>query len=197
MPAITFDTVYTAMKNLGYTVYEKDIKPYNLNIIGIRNQINKPNQFDDTLVVMWKFKGSWNFLHFEITTDPGLYWLNQPMNPLGTAILKEGQYKGSHKLGKHKGYKALQQQGPVIVYRDANRDNNLNMTAGTEQEGYFGINIHRARLDGKSINVNKWSAGCQVFASSADFDVFMKLCDNAVAQWGNGFSYTLINSKDL
>ena len=54
-------------------------------------------------------------------------------------------------------------------------------------DGYFGINIHKAGLN--SVNVDKWSAGCQVFKSAVDFDEFIRLCK---MQTWDTFTYTLI-----
>ena len=48
------------------------------------------------------------------------------MNYKGVAILKPGQYKKSHKIGKHQGkYEALCQQNPVTVYRDKSRKDQI------------------------------------------------------------------------
>lgn len=101
-------------------------------------------------------------------------------------------------LGYHKGkYKALVQAKSLTVIRDYNRDSFLDFSSGKEENGYFGINIHCAQLSGASINVNKWSAGCQVFARSVDFKEFIHICVLAERQWGKEFSYTLINNTDL
>jgi hypothetical protein len=198
MNSITFDTVYNAIQNKGFEIFETDTHPYNLNIIGIRNSNATPNTFDDYIVVIWKYKGLWNFRKYEATTDPGLYYLNHPVSPAGTAILKEGQYFHCFCLGLHQGkYKALIQFMPVTVIRDYNKDNFLDLTSGKEETGMFGINIHRANLSGKSINVNQWSAGCQVFADSGQFNEFISLCESSEKYWGKTFSYTLINSVDL
>ena len=62
-------------------------------------------------------------------------------------------------------------------------------------EGYYGINIHKAGTD--STEVNKWSAGCQVFANANDFKEFMAICYEAEAKWGETFSYTLIDEPEL
>ena len=66
----------------------------------------------------------------------------------------------------------------------------IDAEVGTEEEGYFGINIHKAGT--ASTQVDKWSAGCQVFSHSADFDEFMSICYAAKDKWGDSFSYTLI-----
>jgi hypothetical protein len=69
--------------------------------------------------------------------------------------------------------------------------------SGHEKRGVFGINIHRAKLKGKTININQWSAGCQVFADSGQFNEFISHCGKSQKYWGKTFSYTLINSVAL
>lgn len=190
--------IQTVFATKGYTLFQNDSKPHNLNIVGIRNLNGKVNQFDDWVVVLWKYKGVWNLVTFEATTDPGKVALTSPSNPKGTAILKEGQYKGSHMLGMHKGkYKALVQAKALTVFRDANRNAQLDFTGGKEDTGVFGINIHRARPVGTSIQVDNWSEGCQVIANSSDFNQFITLCEAAAAIYGNSFTYTLINTTDF
>jgi hypothetical protein len=198
MVEINYLKVYNALKKKGYNVFESDVKPYNLNIVGIRNDDRVSNSFDDWISVMWKFKGNWNFLIYPATTDPGLYYREHPMQPQGTAIVKEGQYPKSYILGKHTGYEALQQVGNLTIIRDYNKDKILDYSTGREETGNnFSINIHRARPDGTSIQVDNWSACCQVIADSFQFDQFMKICEQSVINWGNSFTYTLINVKDL
>ena len=62
-------------------------------------------------------------------------------------------------------------------------------------EGVFGINIHKAGAD--STYVENWSEGCQVFKRSKDFDEFMKIINKAKDFYGNHFTYTLLESKDI
>ena len=64
-------------------------------------------------------------------------------------------------------------------------------------EGYFGINIHRSNPYDQSYEINKWSAGCQVFKKVDDFNTFMKLCRDSAKVYGPSFTYTLIDEKDL
>lgn len=194
----TFETIYKALKFKCYHIFEADNKPYNLNIIGIRNNNRKPNSFDDWVVVIWKYKGQWTFNTYQATTDPGLYYLWHPSSPSGTAILKEGQYLNSFQLGLHKGkYKALVQTKPLTVIRDYNRDSFLDYSSGKEETGMFGINIHCAKQSGTTNNVNQWSAGCQVLANSEDYYEFISICTKAENFWGNSYSYTLLTSTDL
>ena len=118
----------------------------------------------------------------------------------GTAVLKPGQYRGSHKIRLHGGkYTALGQKKDVTVYRDRNKDDKYDLNESTTDTGLFGINIHRATSHpGKtSTYVNKWSAGCQVIASNDDWTKFLKICERARDIHGNSFSYTLLNSKDI
>lgn len=173
--------------SLGHAVFERGL--YNLNIIGIRNSGSNSNKFDDRMCLVYKDKTGWVTRTWACTTDPGLYWRENPGNVRGTAIVVPGQYRGIYEIGKHRGkYKALVQTGGRIkVYRDSNRDAILDMDNQTS--GFFGINIHKAGLN--SINVNKWSAGCQVFAKASDFNSFMSICKKQ--PWPR-FSYTLIEA---
>jgi len=194
---ITIEKIIKALTIKGYAIFEQDDKNYNLNIVGIRSQENKVNAFDDIITTFWKYKGLWNLLQFHCTTDPGLYWLTSPGNPLGTAILKEGQYRGMWQVGKHKEqYEALVQRKPCVLIRDFDRDKELDFN-GTEDEGLFGINCHRANAKQESTQIDKWSAGCQVFANPDDFHIFMTICGEAVENWGNSFTYTLINENNI
>ena len=177
-----------AVKSLGHAVFTRG--DYNLNIIGIRNPAPVHNSFDDLICVVYKVDGQWITKSWPATTDPGTYYLENPMNVSGTAIMVPGQYRGSHKLGMHRGqYEALVQTGgKVKVWRDNNRDEILNYE-DDEVDGFFGINIHRASSRGASPEVNKWSAGCQVFQDPVHYEEFIDLC---ILQDGNSFTYTLI-----
>lgn len=188
--------IIRAMTLKGYKVFESDTKPLNLNYIGIRDT-SGVNKFNDYLVLFWKYKGQWSSFYRPATTDPGTYWLNNPMNVEGTAILKEGQHRGAWKLGKHKGYEALVQRKEVTVIRDGNKDGILDLDSGYEETGFFGINHHRANAKNESTQVDKWSAGCQVTADPHLYDVFIKLCQESAEVWGEGLTYTLLNVEDF
>lgn len=183
--------VLTRLVAEGHAVFEAG--SYNLNIIGVRTRHNGTNKFDDELHVVYKdHRGAWVDLSFPCTTDPGLYYLQQPMNVNGTAILKPGQYRGSHKIGLHRGrYAALVQARPVSVYRDRNRDAVLDMEADTVRSGNYGINIHHAGADSKL--VDRWSAGCTVVANLQDWEIFMAIVRRSADMYGERFTYTLID----
>lgn len=195
---ITREQVIAAMKKLGHPVFESDKKNFNLNLIGIRADSRVPGEFDDLFVVMWKYQGVWEFHVHTGTTDPGTYWLNNPLSSMGTAILKPGHYKGGWQKGKHQGkYAALVQRTEVTVLRDNDKDSELDFDTANEETGWFGINHHRANANTESIQVGKWSAGCQVRNDPDEYDEFMGWIDAAIAIYGNSFSYTLIEEKDL
>ncbi len=191
---ISLQNILNALTKKRYTIYTK---PYQLNIVGVRANNAQPNSFDDSINVFYKDNaGNWQFKSNPATTDPGTYYLNNPMNVNGTAIVIPGQYINSHKIGLHKGeYTALVQQGNIQVTRDFNKDNKLDFRTGKEETGTFGINIHKAGSN--STVVDKWSAGCQVFARSADFDAFISLCQQHSNLYGNNFTYTLLEEGDL
>ena len=177
------------VRDLGYDIFES--ANFDLNIIGERCQTNT-NAFDDVLHVVYKVNGLWQHEQFKCTTDPGYYYLQNPSRVQGTAILMPGQYKSSHIIGLHKGkYKALVQRAPLKVYRDSNRDTNHDVDASTVEEGFFGINIHKAGTN--STRVDKWSAACTVISNAAHYERFLALCEAQVAVNGwREFTYTLI-----
>lgn len=180
-------------KRLGHKVFVNG--DYNVNIVAIRNDIEpEPNAFDDVITVTYRNHNQWISFWWPATTDPGRYWLMKPMRVDGTAILKPGQYRSSHKLGLHKGKPALVQCGQLEIYRDNDRDATLD-PVGPTRNGYWGINIHRAGKD--STQVDKWSAGCIVFKSSFHIESFLTICQHSAELYGDTFSLTLIKASDM
>lgn len=186
--------IIKTLKDKGYLVFEDDSKNFNLNVVGIRTNDDHSNKFNDWMVIFWKHHGHWNNMTAPVTTDPGTYWRENPMNVNGTAILKEEQHRGMWKVGTHKGYPALQQHKKCTVIRDSDEDNILDFD-GAEDHGHFGINHHKAGKD--STQVDKWSAGCQVQPNEAYFLIEMEIFKAAAENWGNSFTYTLIHENDL
>lgn len=188
-----------AMVKKGYKFFESG--DYNINIIGIRNSSTGneiTNKFDDLMTLSFKVNGKWYMRKYPCTTDPGIHWSKNLLNENGVAILVPGQYRGSHMVGLHRGkYEALRQKSPLKVYRDKDKDMEYDLLKENIHEGIYGINIHRASQWGVSKQVDKWSAGCQVIASNDDFAEFMRICNTARKKWGNSFTYTLLESKDI
>ena len=187
------------INTLRLKTYETFGRPYELNIVGIRSDSTLPNRFDDEIHVFFKNNISkWIHYIFPATTDPGTYWLKNPMSPQGTAILRQGQYKGAYQVGLHRGkYYALVQSKPVTVLRDYDRNAILDFLNGKPETGMFGINIHRASVNGTTKSVDSYSAGCQVFANINDFNLFMQLCEKHKQLYGNSFTYTLIDKRAI
>ena len=195
--------IKAALDSKGYKWFTSS-KGYDVNIVGVRNSATEgriTNKFDDKITLSYKdLNGKWKFHCFDCTTDPGIYWAENLLNPNGVAILKPGQYRGSHKIGLHQGkYEALRQKKPLKVYRDGDKDKEYDLIEENVQEGVFGINIHRAtaREGGKSTQIDKWSAGCQVIASNDNWHTFLDICQTARDEWSNNFTYTLIDSTDI
>ena len=184
---------------LRFKTYEIYSRPYELNIVGIRADSTIPNRFDDEIHVFFKNNlGKWVHYIFPATTDPGTYWLKNPMNPQGTAILAEGQYRAAYQIGLHRGkYYALVQSKPVTVIRDYDRNAFLDFQNGTRETGMFGVNIHHASVSGTTKTVDGYSAGCQVFSNINDFNLFMQLCERHKTLYGNSFTYTLIDKRAI
>jgi hypothetical protein len=185
--------IVSVMKRQGYEV---KTRPNELNIVGVRKNSTESNSFNDIIYIFFKDQSNnWQGFKTASTTDPGTFWLKNPMMPKGTAILKAGQY--DYKLGSHRGYTAFNQASPVTVIRDYNRDSILDWNNGREESGFFGINIHRAGAESPSQLVDKWSAGCQVIADPVDFAKLIELGKIHSAAYGNSFKYTLIDERSL
>lgn len=188
------DKLKAILRHKDYTIYSR---PFELNIIGIRGDSVIPYRFDDEIHVFYRTDtGGWHYHVYKATTDPGTFWLKNPSQPQGTAILAQGQYTNAYVLGMHRGkYKALVQRKPVNIIRDYDRDATLDFLNGTISTGLFGIDIHRAGAIGTTKYVDKYSAGCQVFESSVSFNEFIALCEHHKKLYGNLFTYTLIDFR--
>jgi hypothetical protein len=193
----SLQSILNALAKKSYVIYSK---PYQLNIVGVRAPYTQSNSFDDSINVFYKDSfGNWQFKSNSATTDPGTFYLNKPIHDSGTAIVVPGQYINSHQIGLHRSsYTALVQRGPLKIILDANRDNILDFDSRNVITGSsFGINIHKAGTDSTDSKVDNFSAGCQVFARTADFDAFISLCQQHSQLYGNNFTYTLLEEKDL
>lgn len=192
---IKYENLKTILINKDFAFFTNEMS---LNIVGIRCANRESNSFDDLLTVSFVQYGQPITLVFPCTTDPGLHYRERPMNINGTAIVVPGQYRGLWRLGKHQNrYTALVQNKPVNVYRDDNKDQILDFEQAAMRHGMFGINLHRANSEHASIQVDKWSAGCQVLADPFQFDLLMSLCQLSSNMYGNSFTYTLLEESDL
>lgn len=180
-----------------YVVFKGSGAAYNLNLVGIRTRDRASERFNDWLTVFYWFDDQWVFFGFPATTDPGLFYRENPLSVRGTAILIPGQYRGAYHIGKHRGYKALQQKEPMYFWRDIDRDADLDMDGMPLEKDVLGANIHRANAYRSSLLVGKWSAGCQVVQDPTHFAFLMALCEQARANFGNSFTYTLLEESQF
>ncbi|GAA4275944.1 hypothetical protein [Aquimarina mytili] len=184
------------LQSKGYEIYRQ---PYRLNIVGYRSRFVRSNQFDDEIHVFYtNDQGKWVYHIFKATTDPGQYWLENPIHPQGTAFLKKGQYKDAYSVGLHRGvYPALIQKAPVTIIRDYQRRGLFKwFESGITDTGKFGINIHRARKQGITKVIDDFSAGCLVFANAEDFNRFMNMAKEHRHRYGNSYTITLVDFRD-
>lgn len=126
------------------------------------------NEYNDALFLIRTINRSLEFKVYSCTIDPGRYWLNQPMNPAGTARIIEGIYK--YKLGMHRGHKALNQYAKVTVNRYSPHQNAKPWVKWKDepfsltQTGFFAIDIHAKSSSSKFVEMA--SAGCTVLNST-------------------------------
>ena len=192
---ITLSKLQEVMERKNYRFFESG--DYNVNLIGIRSSDTTSNAFNDVFVLATKQCDRWQLFTFDCTTDPGLFWRKHPMNPLGTAVLVPGQYSGAYRIGKQKDrFDALVQSKILPVYRDNDCDNQVDVN-GLIDTGWHGINIHPRAEGLDADNIGKWSAGCQVLKNYAEHMLVMSLCKLAREQWGDRFTYTLLEETDF
>ena len=182
------------VKAKGYRIFTEGL--YNVNIIGVR-RTDEPGKFDDTIALVYKDSQGWVCREWPATTDPTVFYLNKPVNVKGTAALVPGQYK-AWKIDKHNGrIDALcQRLSKVKVYRDNNKNDifEWDQYDNEEYEGWYGINIH----DCYRGNEERASAGCQIVGTTErEFANFMQIIKMSADIYGNAFTYTLLEEKDV
>jgi len=181
------------------------------NLVGIRNTLGVKNQYQNRFTDLFILMGpesKKNVSIYKGTTTPGIAFLYMPfrnwwmssalkntINPNGLGILQNGVY--DYTLGSYKGkYQALiQQKGKAGRLKPVENAEDLKFSTFTPPEvqtGNFGMDIHKAGKNTPAID--SWSAGCQVFKDSDDFEDMMgKVKDSGQ----NTIKYALINSSDL
>lgn len=196
MITISYEKLCDTLRMLGYPVW---IKPFDLNVFGIRNPSNVPDLWDDTIGVAYRDDQNHKRIFLcPATTDPGLDYLLNPLNAKGTAIMCEGYYKKLWRRGMHKGYKALVQVNPATFVRDFNRDRVLDFDGIRRETGIIGANLHRAHATLKAMRVGKYSAACQVVQMALDLAHTLGLVDLQAKYIKTDFvSYALMNERNF
>jgi len=166
----------------------------NLNIFAIRKNINT-DVFDDEFYIAYEDEGIKRVVSYPCTTESGKYYLNNPMNPKGTAIIVPNQYLSAFKFGLHKGkYECLRQHKQLQYWRDFDGDDNHNLSGKIYEEIAY-TNIHHAGTN--SNIVGKYSAGCIVFKNKQNFKDMMKLAHKSAKLYGSTFTFTLFDEIEV
>lgn len=194
---ITIELIKDYYRSNNFPFFESGL--YNINMIGIRSSNLESNSFDDLICLVYKNSNDWVLDVYESTLDPGSYWLKNPMNKGGTAIVVEGYHPGLWSLSKFKGKDCLRQRTAVSVYRDSNRDEVLNLNPNSKTRGWYGILMHEHfQSNEEAENVFKSSAGCQVPKNRKDM---YKITDTVKLQQKNIgtdiVSYLIVNESDI
>ena len=131
-------------------------------IVWVRVDEKLTNTFDDFAVI---FNKSVAQMVFGCSTTAGKYYIQNPLTVggiTGTAIAKKQVVTNSHIFVTSPNWKTLwlgapyfQQILPIEIYRDGNKDENINTEVVTK--GLYGINFHHAGLGNF---IDNWSAGC-------------------------------------
>ena len=199
------DSASRIIKYMLLKKYHVSVKPKEYNIVYVegmnadgRENPDVTNHFNDCRIVIEivngvpTIRGNW-----EATTEPGMPWIKNPMNPKGAASIKFGQYK-AWRVGPHKNQNpALRQVTSITVHRDYNRDGSR--VGDSLDTGVFGINQHHAN-NAPRHDVGSWSAGCLVGRTKASHEEFMKIImgDNRYKKNKHyTFETTIIPGDDL
>lgn len=196
---MTYKDIQEKAQSLGYW-FPDGKHDYDCFFFGIRNSNRDQIQdlFDDIIGVCYKEDGVEKILYYAGTTDPSLSELLNPTFQAakvgGTAIVKEGQYRGCYTIGKHGSgnwrHTALVQIGKMTYFRDKNRDRILDES--NIQEGVFYTNLHAAEFYRDRETIGGYSAGCQVVQNFKNHQKMMSIAQNqANAGLGTTFTYTL------
>jgi hypothetical protein len=172
-----------------------------LNIFGIRSKNSQSDKYDDLGGVAYiDEEGKEQLFHFWMTTDPGKYYLTNPMNKEGCIIVVPGQYLQVYGLGLHSGkYEALVQKSPMHYVRDNNKDTELDFRLYREPKSLRelgkwemrGTNFHRSSAWNVVPFIGRYSAGCQVVQKPETFDKIMNLVKESIKAGYKRFDYTL------
>ena len=181
---------------------------FNLNFWWIRNDEHASNHFTDDLVIAYKENGIEKTLEIKCTTKPGLK--GSLYNPVtvegitGTAVIMPGQYSGAWQFidsyTEFSQYPFFRQIRGINYWRDGDKDNEID-EVNEQLNKLFGTQWHRMSNVGDKrqvadYEINTWSLGC-IGSIISEWDKVIALTRKCVAIYGNVFTGTIINRKDL
>lgn len=163
---------------------------------------NRPNRFNDLRIALTVQDGKPVILgKWEATTEPGKFYTDNPLNPMGAARIAFGQYKawsvGIHGAGTG-AHEALVQTGEIRLHRDLNKDfkrDNDPIDTGTS----FAINQHWG-YDMPIEDIGKASAGCLVGRTKEGHRKFMSILKEDPrfkANAGYRFMTAILTSQEI
>jgi hypothetical protein len=129
--------------------------------VGIRGALEKDHGnelgiYDDDFILMIGDA----FTEWKGSTDPGQYFIKHPEDPRGCAQLQEGIWL--FKPGLHRGRWPAFVQAEDFQINRLDKDGHLT----SQQSGDFGIHLHSG---GAGVDVNNFSAGCQIIWSKEGY----------------------------
>ena len=151
----------------------------------------------------YKESGEEKVLGIKCTTKPGLR--GSLLNPLtvegvtGTAVIKEGQYRGAWQFvdsyTAFSKYPFFMQIKGINYWRDGDKDTEIDQL-NEQLNKIFGTQWHKMSNVGDKRNidqfeVNNWSLGC-CGAPATEWDNVIELTRRCVPIWGNRFTGTII-----
>lgn len=164
------DQIVNACEEKGYPLKKDE---YNLVAIsGLSPTPNRkegygintsPDKWNDSVLVIEWDGSEWDALCFyRATTEPGVYYVNNPLNRNGSAVLDWGLHKDLWRFGRHRRYEALVQAGVARLIRDHNKNHKRDDTISHESGN--GVNLHTTKTTGwrgsfNSNSIGQWSAG--------------------------------------
>ena len=159
-----------------------------------------PNKFNDLRVVFSIGPDGVPVMHdWDGTSEPGMFYTMNPLNPAGAARIAYGQFKswivGTHHPGTANAHEALIQVADIDVYRDLAKDFKRE---GPLFTGLFGINQHWG-YDAPKDDVGNTSAGCLVGRTKAghrEFMALLKTDPRYLANRGYKFMTAVMSGKE-
>lgn len=190
--------IIAAMTRNSYVIY-RDGK---VNIVGVRKYpfIGQPisDKFDDLIYLIWYENGKIVAYKYPCTTKPGLKVMKGSAGYPGNYLV-EGQYLEVWVQTTYKDdHPAFADSKKFNTYFDRNHDAVWNPEKIESPSSGGGFFQHSVYVKNPAVNVNTWSAGCQVIPDRNKQLQFQSLARAQAAKSNQKkFTYTLLKSTDV
>ena len=196
---VTIGSLKETMAKMGYIWFED--KP---NIIAVRTALQVPDVFNDLFFIAYKEKGVEKLYSTTITTEPGVYYQKNLLNPKGCFIMMPNQMIDAYAPGFHQNkpdHRCLRSVGKIYGLREDDKDgialNDKDAVAQWYEGSEVGANIHGAK---KTVDLTEIvgmnSAGCQVHSRWSKKEEMMDIVEKIYPHLKR-VTYTLLLEKDL